>query len=75
MLDSAKLTVPGILVGLLIAWSLGGLMKTFLFGVNARSAGLFAGVGLGVLVLAWLATMPSAVRAMRVDIRRGIGGS
>jgi predicted permease len=73
--DSAKLTIPGIVVGLAIAWSLGGVMKTFVFGVNARSAGLFAGVGVGVLVLASLATLPSAVRAMRVDIRRGIGGS
>jgi hypothetical protein len=73
--DSAKLTVPGIFVGLAIAWSLGGVMKTFLFGVNARSVGLFAAVGVGVLVLASLATLPSAVRAMRVDIRRGVGGA
>ena len=47
-------------------------MEEFLFWVNARSAGLFAGVALGVLMSASLATLRSAVRTIRVDARWGL---
>jgi putative ABC transport system permease protein len=75
LVEAATLTIPGIAVGLAITWLLGGMLQTFVFGVEPRSLIVFGGVGVGVLVLASLATLPSAVRAMRVDIRRGIGGS
>ena len=70
----ATLTVPGIALGLAAVWSASGLLATFVFGVEARSVAVLAGAGGALLLLAVLATLAPALRAMRVDIRRGISG-
>jgi predicted permease len=70
----ARLTVPGIALGLVAVRSASGLLDTFVFGVQARSPVVIATAGGALLLLAVFATMPPALRAMRVDIRRGISG-
>jgi ABC-type antimicrobial peptide transport system permease subunit len=70
----ATLTIPGIALGLVGVWSASGLLNAFVFGVEARSPGVLASAGGALLVLAVIATLPPALRAMRVDIRRGISG-
>src|SRR5215208_5342709 len=70
----ARLTVPGIALGLAAVWSASSLLETFVFGVQARSPLVLAGAGGALLVLAVIATLSPVVRAMRVDIRRGIAG-
>jgi len=70
----ARLTVPGIALGLAAVWSTSGLLTAFVFGVQARSPLVLASAGGVLLVLAVIATLPPALRAMRVDIRRGISG-
>lgn len=70
----ARLTVPGIALGLAAVWSASGLLTAFVFGVQARSPLVLASAGGALLVLAVIATLPPALKAMRVDIRRGISG-
>ena len=70
----ATLTIPGIALGLASVWSASGLLATFVFGIEARSVAVLAGAGGALLLLAVIATLPPALRAMRVDIRRGISG-
>ena len=69
-----KLTVPGIALGLSTVWLASGLLEAFVFGVRAGSPFLIGGAGFGLLLVALIATLPAAARAMRVDIRRGIAG-
>jgi hypothetical protein len=68
----ARLTIPGVLAGLVIVVLLGGTLKRFVFGVEPRSVLVLATVSLGMLFVAVGATLPSIMRAMRVDIRRGV---
>jgi putative ABC transport system permease protein len=70
----ARLTVPGVALGLAAVWSASGLLNGFVFGVQARSPFVLASAGGALLLLAVLATLPPALRAMRVDIRRGVSG-
>ena len=69
-----QLTVPGIALGLVGVWSASGLLTAFVFGIQARSPFVLASAGGVLLLLALIATLPPALRAMRVDIRRGISG-
>ena len=68
----ARLTVPGVIGGLVAVVLLGGMLEHFVFGVNPRSAVVLSAVSLGMLVIGAAAALPSVVRAMRVDIRRSI---
>ena len=70
----ARLTVPGVALGLAAVWSASGLRNAIVFGVQARSPFVLASAGGALLLLAVLATLPPALRAMRVDIRRGVSG-
>jgi predicted permease len=70
----ARLTVPGVALGLAVVWSASGLLNAFVFGVQARSPLVLTSAGGALLLLAAIATLPPARRAMRVDIRRGISG-
>jgi len=70
----ARLTLPGVALGLTAVWSSSGLLTAFVFGVQARSPLVLGGAGVALLLLAVLATLPPALRATRVDIRRGIVG-
>jgi len=68
----ARLTVPGVAVGLIVVLLLGRVLDRFVFGVGTRSPAVLGGVTVVMLVIGIAAALPSAVRAMRVDIRRGI---
>jgi putative ABC transport system permease protein len=68
----ARLTVPGVMVGLVVVVMLRGVLAPFVFGVSPRSAVVLSAVGVGMLVIGIAAALPSVVRAMRVDIRRSI---
>jgi ABC-type antimicrobial peptide transport system permease subunit len=68
----ARLTIPGILGGLVVVVMLGGTLKRFVFGVEPRSVAVLASVSVGMMLIAIAATMPSMLRAMRVDVRRSI---
>jgi hypothetical protein len=69
----ARLTIPGILTGLMIVLLLGGTLRRFVFGVEPRSVLVLSTVSVGLLMIALAATTPSMLRAMKVDIRRSIG--
>jgi ABC-type antimicrobial peptide transport system permease subunit len=68
----ARLTVPGVALGLAAVWSASSLLTAFVFGVEGRSVVVLASAGGALLLLAIIAALPPALRAMRVDIRRGI---
>jgi len=68
----ARLTVPGVAVGLIVVLLLGRVLDRFVFGVGTRSPAVLGGVTVVMLVIGVAAALPSAVRAMRVDMRRGI---
>jgi putative ABC transport system permease protein len=68
----ARLTVPGVMVGLVVVVMLRGVLAPFVFGVSPRSVVVLSAVGVGMLVIGIAAALPSVVRAMRVDIRRSI---
>lgn len=67
LLQVAKLTVPGVLVGLSGAWMAASLLRRFVFGIDPRSAVVLLAVSVGVLALGTVAAAPSVLRAMRLD--------
>ena len=74
LMQLARLTVPGIAGGILVVLLLGGVLERFVFGVAARSVGVLVAVSAIMLSIAVVATLPSTLRAMRVDLRRVTGG-
>jgi len=68
----ARITLPGVAVGLLAMWLLSGALKTFVFGVAATSPIVLAASGALLIVITLMATLPCAVRATRVDVRSGM---
>jgi putative ABC transport system permease protein len=72
--QGVRLTGPGIALGLAAVWLASGLLDAFVFGVQVGSPVVLGGAGLALLCVALIATLPPALRAMRVDIRRGIAG-
>ncbi len=75
LLQVARITLPGIAIGLGAMWLLSGALKSFVFGVQPASLPVLATSGVVLLVLAVIASLPCAIRAMRVDVRRGIGAA
>ncbi len=65
--ESMKMTLAGILIGLLASLGLTGLMANLLFGVGARDPLTFAGVGIILSTVALAACLVPARRAMQVD--------
>ena len=70
----ARLTAAGVLMGLAGIWAAGGILGTFVFRVASRSPAIYACAAGTLLLLGVVAAAPAALRAMRVDIRRGITG-
>jgi predicted permease len=74
LIQAVKLTGLGIALGLAVVWVARGLLEAFVFGVRVESPVVLGSAGAALLLVALIATLPPAVRAMRVDIRRGIAG-
>jgi predicted permease len=74
LVQMARLTVPGVVLGSIAAVMLGGALRTFVFGIEPRSFWVILGVGAGILSITAVATVPSMVRAMKVDARRSLTG-
>lgn len=74
LIQLAQLTLPGAMLGSLAFWFLSGALQPFVFGVQPRSILLLLSVSAGVLLLSSLATLPPALRAMRVNIMKSMAG-
>jgi putative ABC transport system permease protein len=74
ILQMARLTLVGAAAGLAVVWAAGGVLNSFVFGVASRSVSIYVGAAVILLALAASASMPAALRAMRVDMRRGLSG-
>jgi ABC-type lipoprotein release transport system permease subunit len=62
-----KLAVAGVVVGLLIAWSAAGVIRSFFFEVEPDDPGTYIAVMAGRLVVTCAAACPPARRAALVD--------
>ena len=67
MVNGAKLTLSGIVLGLLGAAALSRIMASQLYGVGATDPLTFAGVALVLALVALAATYVPALRAARID--------
>lgn len=67
LLGEARLTILGVLIGLLAAGAVTGLLRGMLYAVEPTDPLTFAGVGVVLLAVALLAAWIPARRAMRVD--------
>ena len=65
--QSARLAVPGIILGLVLALSLGRILQTLLYGVHPTDPLILATVSLLVLIVSLLATYAPARRAALAD--------
>ena len=65
--QSARLVVPGIITGLVLALSLGRILQTLLYGVGPADPLILASVTLLVLLVSMLASYAPARRASRAD--------
>ena len=67
LLQSARLVVPGMIVGLALALSMGRVMQALLYGVSAADPLILASVAFVVLVVALIASYVPARRAANAD--------
>ena len=67
-----RLTSRGAVVGLVAVIVLGRGLERFVFGIGTRSPVVLGGATAVMLAIGLASALPSAVRAMRVDIRRAI---
>jgi putative ABC transport system permease protein len=72
--QAARISGPGVIMGVAASRLLGGAVSPFLFGVDARSLPVMATVAVGTLLLVGMATLPTAVRAMRVRVGVALTG-
>jgi putative ABC transport system permease protein len=70
LFQAGSLTVAGLAIGLLSVWLMKGLLQPLVFGVDPRSADIFAVVAALLLTLSGSAALAPALRAMRIDVRR-----
>lgn len=69
VLQVARIALPGIAIGMLAAWLFSGVLRTFLFGIAPTSISVFSASAAILCGLSIAATIPCALRAMRVDVR------
>jgi ABC-type antimicrobial peptide transport system permease subunit len=67
VVQGLRLSAAGIVGGVLAAWSVAGLMRTMLVGVEPTDPLTFAAVGAGFAVIAAVACAAPALRAARID--------
>jgi ABC-type antimicrobial peptide transport system permease subunit len=74
LLQIIRLTVPGIIIGLLAVWATSGFLRAFLLGLGSRSILAPGAAAVLLLLLSLVAALPAACRAMKVDVRQGVAG-
>jgi predicted permease len=65
--QSARLAVPGTILGVLLALSLGRVMRSLIYGVSAQDPLILVSVSLLVLIVALIASYVPAWRATQAD--------
>ena len=60
-------TIIGVAVGIVGAWLVMHTMSSVLFGVAARDIGTFAVVGVSIIVISALASIPSFFRLQKIN--------
>ena len=65
--EAAVLTVIGVVLALPVAWALGRLVESQLFGLRAMDAAVVGGAAALVLLVGMLASALPARRAAKVD--------
>jgi putative ABC transport system permease protein len=68
LLHNARLSLAGAAAGLAIAWAAAGLLRPFVVGLEPRSLPILGAAAAATLGLTLLATLPPALRAMRLDV-------
>jgi putative ABC transport system permease protein len=66
--EALRVAAPGVVVGVVLAWPAGDLVRPFVFGVAAHSTGLSVAVAATTLALVGLASVAPAIRAIRVKV-------
>jgi len=66
--QAARVAVPGVLLGVVLAWPTGEIVRPFVFGVATHSSVITLVVAVSTLTLVGLATLPPAFRAVRVKV-------
>ncbi len=61
------MVVPGVVLGLVLAWNVIHLMSSLLYGVDTRDPWVYAIVSLALAAVAFLANLIPAVQAMRLE--------
>jgi len=67
MADGGRIAVLGCLLGLMVAFLAAPFLEPLLFNVQGRDPWVLSGVGLVILAVASLSSLPPALRATRVD--------
>lgn len=65
--EGIKVTVGGLLFGLVLAGVVGTLLRSFLYGVGAMDPLAFGGIAVLLLAVAWLASLGPVRRALRTE--------
>jgi ABC-type antimicrobial peptide transport system permease subunit len=75
LLQTWRLTIPGIVLGSAAAWFASSALLPFTFGIDPRSLPLIVAVALGVLLTTGVAALGPAWRARRVRPDRALAGA
>jgi ABC-type antimicrobial peptide transport system permease subunit len=67
LMQGAKITILGVVIGLAASFALTRLMASLLFGVSATDFATYAGVAVLLTIIALVASFVPALRATRVD--------
>ena len=71
-LEMARMALPGIGVGLALVLLFGDILKQFVFGIEPRATMVLLLVTGGMVIVVAVATLPSALRAMRVEVQDSV---
>ena len=72
--ESLRITVVGVLLGLLGAYAASRFVSSLLYGTSATSAGVYVGASIGIVLVTLAATYVPARRATLVDPTTALRG-
>ncbi|HSR67389.1 MAG TPA: ABC transporter permease [Acidobacteriota bacterium] len=67
LISALSLVVVGLVIGLPMAWGLGRLMESYLFGIVELNAGAYLAFTLSLALAAWVAAYIPSKRILKVD--------